>query len=56
VLVRLHKVVLAVYFYVIICEDGIQQSTSVNMASYTAECSVFTEVFKKYENLTVQIY
>jgi hypothetical protein len=47
---------LAVYFDVSIREDGIQQSTSVNMASYTAECSMFIEVFKKYENITLQMY
>jgi len=47
---------LALYFDVSICEDDIQQNTSVNMASYTAECSMFIEVFKKYENVTVQMY
>jgi len=44
-LIRLSKIMLAVYFDVSICEGGIQQSTSVNMASYTAECSMFIEVF-----------
>ena len=47
---------LAVYFDVSICVDGIRQSTSVNMATYTAECSMLIGGFKKYENITVQIY
>lgn len=45
-LTHLRKVILAAYFHVRICGDGVQQITNVNMASYTADYSMFTEVLK----------